>query len=75
MNRIIDSCSDIQALRDLAKQCFAAWQTQKSAAQWILHSTLPQANDFRTTAREMTLNPEAAELSPSDSLEGPPSLQ
>lgn len=69
MNRVIDSCSDVVALRALAKQCFTAWQTQKAATQWILHSTLHNATDFRAAAREMTPNSETGGgLPPTDSL-------
>jgi len=72
MNRVIDSCSDIVALRALAKQCFTAWQTQKAAAHWILLSTLPNATDFRAAAREMAPYSETEELPPTDSLSASP---
>lgn len=72
MNRVIDSCSDIVALRALAKQCFTAWQTQKAAAQAILLSTVPSATGFRAAARELTPNSETGELPPTDSLSASP---
>jgi hypothetical protein len=72
MNRVIDSCSDVVALRALAKQCFTAWQTQKAAAQAILLSTVPNATDFRAAVREMVPHSETGELPPTDSLSASP---
>lgn len=72
MNRVIDSCSDVVALRALAKQCFTAWQTQKAAAQATLLSTLPNATDFRAAVREMAPHSETGELPPRDSLSASP---
>ena len=74
MNRVIDSCSDVVALRALAKQCFTAWQTQKAAAQAILLSTLPNAIDFRAAAREMSPHSGTGKLPPTSSLSTSPVL-
>jgi hypothetical protein len=74
MNRIIDNTSDVVALRALAKQCFTAWQVQRSAAQAILGSTLPNAIDFRAAVREMAPDSETGKLPPTGSLGASPAL-
>jgi hypothetical protein len=51
MGRVIDSTTDLKALRDLCKQLLEAWMVQKAAAVWIMRENLPgppnysQSND------------------------------
>ena len=40
MARAIDSTEDVQTLKNMAKQFFIAWMTQKAASTWILKNSL-----------------------------------
>jgi hypothetical protein len=40
MNRVIDSTSDLKALRDLAKQILQAWHSQKAATAWVMKQSM-----------------------------------
>lgn len=40
MGRVIDSTSDLAALKSLTKQIFKAWQGQKAATGWAMRQQL-----------------------------------
>lgn len=40
MGRVIDSTSDMVALKSLAKQLLQAWQGQKAATDWVMRQQL-----------------------------------
>ena len=40
MNRIIDSTSDVEALRSLSKQLISAWMVQQASTVWMMKQSL-----------------------------------
>lgn len=40
INRVIDSTSDVEALRSLSKQLLSAWMAQKAATVWMMKQNL-----------------------------------
>jgi len=43
MSRIIDSSTDIEALRRITKQLLQAWMVQKSATNWAIKEGLSRS--------------------------------
>lgn len=43
MSRIIDSSTDIEALRKITKQLLQAWMVQKSATNWAIKEGLSRS--------------------------------
>jgi len=42
MARAIDSCTNIQEIRKIAKELLMSWMMQKSATAWAIRQTLPR---------------------------------
>lgn len=46
MNRIIESTTDVIALRKLTKQLLTALMVQKAATDWAIRQTAPRVGKF-----------------------------
>jgi hypothetical protein len=45
-NRVIESTSDVDSLRKLAKQLLQAWYIQKAATTWVMKENLNSQTTF-----------------------------
>jgi hypothetical protein len=59
MGRVIDSTTDLDELRSIAKQLLQAWHTQKAATNWILRENLSKTPPVYLPAAEPAPAPEA----------------
>lgn len=45
MNRIIDNCTNIEDLRQVAKSMLSAWMVQKAATAWMIREQMGRVNE------------------------------
>jgi len=48
MNRVIDSTSDVEALRSLSKQLVSTWMAQKATTDWMIRQNLKHLPQIAT---------------------------